>query len=400
MKKWITANYHYMVPEVDEALDALSPDFSAYLGNVKRGIAKLGSRASPVVLGPVSLVRLCSYKNEGASDLQRFALLEKLLPVYRALMQDLVAAGVVGEIQVHEPCLVFAEASLNPLFRRAYEGPSSILIPAAAGRVAINMVSFFEDVGEDNYQWLTALPGVDVLSLDFTRGDTMALLRKHGFPSTKVLGAGLVDGRSVWKANPANVQVVLDELRQMGVQNIRIQPSSSLQFVPWDLASETALLSHTAGPVLAFSRQKLAEVEAIAKNDAAFLQDAASKWAAYSRVLAADKTVANRVASLTEKDFCRAEPFADRRLKQLPGLPILPTTTIGSFPQVTLFLAMMPPHESFSLLCSSSHVSRCVIYVFCSASVRRKKSDLSATSSSEARSPRTSTRQRLTFRLR
>ena len=228
-----------------------------------------------------------------------------------------------------EPSLVFAETSLAPLFKRAYEGSTSIL-PA---NVDINMVSFFEDVGESNYKWLVSVPGIKIISLDFTRGENIKLIQKHGFPANKTLGAGLIDGRNVWKLNPAAVGDTLANLGTANVTDIRVQPSSNLQFVPWNLECEDALLASPAGPVLAFSKQKLAEVVAVAKNDTAFLEDASAKWRAYSNALAADKTVVNRVAGLTEADFNRTEAFGDRRKQQLPGLPVLPTTTIGSFPQ-------------------------------------------------------------------
>ena len=329
MKKWITINYHYMVPEVDESLGDLSSDFSSYLSDIKRGISSLGEKATPVVMGPVSMVYLCAFKFPGAIGIQRLALLEKLLPIYRELMVDIAALGA-KEVQIHEPSLVFADASLASLFKRAYEGPASIL---SATGPDINMVSFFEDVGESNYKWLISVPGIKTVSLDFTRGDSLSLIKKYGFPADKVLGAGLIDGRHVWKVNPTLVGDTLSELTAAGVANIRIQPSSSLQFVPWNLESEKALLSHTAGPVLAYSKQKLAEIVAVAKNDISFLSDATTKWDEYTSTLAADPTVANRVAALTEADFSRKEKFEDRIKQQLPGLPILPTTTIGSFPQ-------------------------------------------------------------------
>lgn len=358
MKKWITSNYHYMVPEVDESLIELSPNFSRYLADVKRGVDYLGAaRATPVVLGPVTMTHLCVYKmyacepvsttpkkifsnqfeigldaevagNAESLGIQRASLLEKLLPIYRTLMTDLVDLGV-KEIQIHEPSLVFDEAALAPLFKRTYEGSHSIL-PV---NVDINMVSFCEDVGETNYRWLVSVPGINTISLDFTRGENLKLIQDFGFPAAKVLGAGLIDGRNVWKINPTVVDDTLKALGAASVKSVRVQPSCSLMFVPWNLECEDSLLSSPAGPVLAFSKQKLSEVVAVAKNDTAFLKDASVKWSAYINTLAADKTISNRVAALTEADFNRSEVFKERRKHQLLGIPLLPTTTIGSFPQ-------------------------------------------------------------------
>lgn len=213
-----------MVPEVDESLTKLSPDFSHYLADVKRGVAHVGAaRATPVVLGPVSMCHLAAYKFQGAIDIQRFALLEKLLPIYSKLMLDLAALGV-QEIQIHEPSLVFDDASLAPLFRRTYESSASIL-PA---NVDINICSFFEDIGESNYKWLVSVPGIKTISLDFTRGNNLGLIEKIGFPASKVLGAGLIDGRNVWKLNPTSVNDTLNALSAAGVITIRVQPSVSI----------------------------------------------------------------------------------------------------------------------------------------------------------------------------
>merc|ERR1712085_794 len=241
------------------------------------------------------------------------------------LLAQLASMGVT-EIQIHEPALAFADASLKTLYDKAY--PS--ILPSSS-ELAINMVSFFEDVGETNYQWLTNLSNVKIVSLDFTRGDNLSLLKKYGFPKTKILGAGVIDGRSVWKANPANIEPLLKELGKAA--KIRIQPSSSLQFVPWDLETESNLISHTAGSVLAFSKQKLSELSSIAKGDASFMTRAKVDWATYKKALSSDQRVSKRLAALTEADFCRSESYAVRRPKQTLGLPILPTTSIGSFPQ-------------------------------------------------------------------
>merc|ERR1712238_470951 len=91
--------------------------------------------------------------------------------------------------------------------------------------------------------------------------------------------------------------------------------------------------SHTAGSVLAFSKQKLSELSSIAKGDASFMTRAKVDWATYKKALSSDQRVSKRLAALTEADFCRSESYAVRRPKQTLGLPILPTTSIGSFPQ-------------------------------------------------------------------
>jgi 5-methyltetrahydropteroyltriglutamate--homocysteine methyltransferase len=326
MKKWITSNYHYMVPEVDETLTTLHSNFAGYLASVKRGVDKLGAdRATPVVMGPVSFVRFCNFKQAGSQDLQRFALLDKLLPLYKDLLAKLKTMGV-KEIQIHEPTLVFADSSLKALFERAY--PS--ILPAD---VAINMVSFFEGVSEENYKWMLSVPEINILSLDFTRGDNLDLVKKFGIAG-KTLGAGIIDGRNVWKVNPATVTPLLKTLSESGAAEIRIQPSSSLQFVPWNLECEQGILAQPLGSALAFGKQKLKEVADVCSKAAGTgnLDAYDQAWKSYQAKREGNSKVTTRAANLTESDFSRSEVYAVRRKQQLPGV-LLPTTTIGSFPQ-------------------------------------------------------------------
>jgi 5-methyltetrahydropteroyltriglutamate--homocysteine methyltransferase len=333
MKKWFTSNYHYMVPEVDDTTK-IQPNFSQFLSDVKRGIDHLGKdRAAPVILGPVTLVKLVQFKDEGVLSLQRLALLDAIIPFYTSLIKDLAAMGV-AEIQIHEPALVFDDPAISALFAQVYPKvfPSDVALPD------INIVSFFEGVYETNYTFLMDIKEVSIVSLDFTRGDNLDILRKYGFPPDKTLGAGLVDGRSVWKVDPVVTMPLVKELLSIlkDPKQLRIQPSSSLQFVPWDLECEKDILNHPAGAVLSFGIQKLNEVKQITaaiSSGALELNEHAASWESYRAVVGANKDVQTRLAGLTEADFCRQEPFESRRKKQLVGLPLLPTTTIGSFPQ-------------------------------------------------------------------
>lgn len=301
MKKWIDSNYHYMVPEFDQT-SKVNADLSAFIADVKRGVDKLGaSCATPVILGPVSIVRFMNFHTDTPGQVE--ALLSQLIPVYKQLLKDLQGLGVT-EVQIHEPVLVHDDATLLPLFKKTYPSICS------GGGPSINMVSFFEDVGADNYKWLTSVGEISVISLDFTRGENLDLIEKFGFPSNKTLGAGILDGRNVWKVDPAVTELILKKLSAK-TETIRIQPSASLQFIPWDLSSEKDILAHTAGKVLSFTVQKISEVSLVAKvaKGLATLDAHKAAWAAYRTALAGDKSVTDRVNALTEKDFNREEPF-------------------------------------------------------------------------------------------
>lgn len=328
MKKWITSNYHYMVPEFDESTK-IEPNFSRILEDIKRGVSVLGAnRATPVILGPVSLIRLTKI-SAGATTPQN--LIQVLIPVYKGLLEQIASIGV-EEIQIHEPALVFDEADLLPLFQAVYPE----ILPSLP---AINMVSFMDDVGEDNYKWLTQEDnGISIVSLDFTRGKTLEIIQKQGFPASKILGAGMIDSRNVWKVEPKAIRQLIEALDSLNIQ-YRIQPSGSLQYTPWDLDMETDLIGHPAINVLSFAKQKLDEivlVAAVASGTVPALARHEIAWETFHekrQSYASSSNVRKRIDSLEEKDFNRNESYEIRRPKQLVGVPPLPTTTIGSFPQ-------------------------------------------------------------------
>ena len=310
-----------MVPEYN-GKGCLEANLEPYLDSVRRGVQTLQDRAAPVVIGPVTLAYLTK-----TSD--RRALLQELLPIYQDLLGK-VAEMDVSEIQIHEAALVYEDDALLELFQMTYPTILS-KVPKSS---AINMVSFLEDVGEKHYKWLISVKEVDIISLDFTRGDNLALIQAHGFPSDKVLGAGLIDSRSVWSIQPKTTKPLLEMLKSL-VPSIRIQPSAPLQYVPWDLACEKDILNHPAAPVLSFATQKLDQLKLVAKalTDPSSLDPLDKAWDDYLAVVASQGSVTKRLENMTKDDFVRKEPYEVRRPKQLQKLPLLPTTTIGSFPQ-------------------------------------------------------------------
>lgn len=333
LKKWFTTNYHYLPSEVDTKRSPAN--LTDYLANVKRGLKFVGAdKARAVIYGPVTIIRHSTFaQTEGSIDVQRFALLAELIPIYQKLIQDLSDMGV-KEIQIHEPALVFDESSkLLPLYKQAY--PSILANKKSTTR--IDMVTYFEDVGADNWTWLMEQSEINKVSLDFTRGDNLALLKSNGFPKEKTLGAGIIDARSPWKVDPSKILPLIEELQALGVSKDRlcIQPCASLQFVPWDLQNgeDNNLLKHQASKVLSFQQQKIDELHALATSDKKFVADTNNAWSVYKSSGTRNEEVGKAVAGLTEKDFTRGETFEVRRPKQMPELPILPTTSIGSFPQ-------------------------------------------------------------------
>ena len=162
------------------------------------------------------------------------------------------------------------------------------------------------------------------------------------WPENKVLSVGLIDGRNVWRANLREVIELLAPVATQLGNNLWIAPSCSLLHSPQDLSVEEKLNPEIKN-WLAFAAQKLQELGIIKQalahgkdsvQEALSASDAAAAGRKTSKLIHNDK-VAQRVASLREHADQRHSPFAQRieKQQQWMNLPLLPTTTIGSFPQ-------------------------------------------------------------------
>lgn len=247
MTKWFDTNYHYLVPEIAE--ETLSVDFSDFLERVSRAQKILGKRAIPIVISPCTLLRLSKL------ELNIDKAVSKLIPLYINLLTELKNLGV-EEVQIHEPALVLGDAnSWKEHFQKVYQSLSLVGIP-------LHLVTYFDDLG-DTYLWVMELP-VSAISLDFTRGRNLELIKNYGFPEDKRLGAGVVDARNIWQIRPEKVIPLLDTIKSL-VGNFDVQPSASLQFVPYDVTREKRL-PEALRDVLSFAEQKLQEIVILAKN--------------------------------------------------------------------------------------------------------------------------------------
>lgn len=247
MTKWFDTNYHYLVPEINS--DILPADFSDFLATIHRGQTILGKRAIPIILGPITLLRLSRL------DLPMSDVLSQLLERYLLLLTELKNLGL-EEVQMHEPALVLGDAAN---FKEACESTYHSL--AKVG-LPLHLVTYFDDLGE-TYSWVIKLPVV-AISLDFTRGRNLDLLKQYGFPEDKRLGVGIVDAQNIWQIRPDKALTLLSEIQAL-VSHISIQPSASLQFVPYDSKRENKLPKPLRN-VLSFAEQKLEEVRFLAST--------------------------------------------------------------------------------------------------------------------------------------
>lgn len=269
MTKWFDTNYHYLVPEISAQLQPTN--FNPVLATVKRAQQILGKRATPIILGPMTLLRLSRL------DMPISEIIRPLCDRYVNLLQALKPLGVEN-VQIHEPALVLGDTAK---FKDDYESTYASL--AQVG-IPLDLVTYFDDLG-GSYPWVIQLP-VASISLDFTRGRNLDQLKHHGFPSDKRLGVGIVDGRNVWQIRPDRLLPILDEIKPI-TSNLSIQPSASLQFVPYDATRETKLPEPLRN-VLSFAEQKLQEVIMLAQtlqgeDTRSRLQDIATRQTAFEQ---------------------------------------------------------------------------------------------------------------------
>ena len=326
MKKWFNTNYHYLVPEIDD--DAtLQLRSTAFLDGYRQA-KSLGITTKPVLVGPFTFLKLADFTGrKGIEDV-----LDEVVNAYAAAFQAAKEEGV-SWLQLDEPYLVYdlSEADVA-LFARIYES----LLPQKQG-LHVLLQTYFGDI-RDVYDVVTHLD-FDGIGLDFIEGkQTESLVKTHGFPQGKLLFAGLVNGKNIWRTDYKKVLAKLGELRAAGI-DVVLSTSCSLLHVPYTVANEPEL-SQEVLQHFSFAYEKLGELKEI--TDLAELSDYAShevfqvNQALFATSeLRTDESVQQAVAALVEEDFNRPQTIQERQATQkaIFQLPLLPTTTIGSFPQ-------------------------------------------------------------------
>ncbi|MET3524744.1 5-methyltetrahydropteroyltriglutamate--homocysteine S-methyltransferase [Mesorhizobium abyssinicae] len=331
MTKWFDTNYHYIVPELDDdqAFTLSSTKPVDYFLEAKA----LGIHTRPVILGPVTFLKLAKSPAQGFNPL---TLLPRLLPVYEQLLRRLKLSGA-DWVQIDEPALVL---DLNPNERAALEFAYGQLSKAAP-ELKIMLATYFGPLG-DNLETAISLP-LAGLHLDLSRAPEQLETAGRLAPKDLVLSLGLINGRNVWRAN---LTAILDRIKPIvagwPLDRVEIAPSCSMLHVPIDLRMETVLDANIRS-WLAFAAQKTDELVIVARalsqgRDAVAGELKASDEAASTRATSTkvhDPLVEGRIADINGAMKQRKSAFADRSKVQAStlGLPPFPTTTIGSFPQ-------------------------------------------------------------------
>ena len=327
MKKWFNTNYHYLVPELfDDTEIKLAGDkpFAEY-----EEAKEIGVLTKPVIIGGFTFLKLAKYK--GSKTINDFA--EQVANAYIAILDRFNEQGVAW-VQFDEPSLVTDLSDEDvALFASLYEK-----VLAYKGNVKVLLQTYFGDI-RDSYEEVIGLD-FDGIGLDFIEGkQTVELLERHGFPADKTLFAGVLNGKNIWKSDYKKVIELVKGLGKYS-NDIVISTSCSLLHVPYTLENETSLPEEVS-QYFAFAKERLQEIKELTELiGTSGHYEGNENYLANQQVFSADRVYEDKhvqasVASLTERDFVRNVPRKKRRTiqKERLQLGLLPTTTIGSFPQ-------------------------------------------------------------------
>ncbi|BAJ03439.1 5-methyltetrahydropteroyltriglutamate--homocysteine S-methyltransferase [Shewanella violacea] len=330
MTKYFNTNYHYIVPEltVDQEFSLAYEQFFEEVEEAKA----LGYEAKPVLLGPVSYLFLA--KSVG-SEFDKLTLLPKLIKTYSEILTRFNGQGVEW-VQLEEPILALElDADWQRAISSAYEALQS-------SEVKVLLASYYGTIA--HHQALVSALPVAGLHLDLVTAPEQLAKFATNLQPEQVLSLGVINGRNVWAADidliAERIAPVVNDLKG----RVWISPSCSLLHTPVDLDVETELAPALKQQV-SFAKQKLSELTQL-KSLLSTPENSADKVEIdtivatcvarrEAREAAADRQVIDRVAGLKADDYERDTVFSNRQSiqQQKFNLPLLPTTTIGSFPQ-------------------------------------------------------------------
>lgn len=326
MKKWFNTNYHYIVPELeDETVISLSGN---KLWEEYAEAKALGIETKPVIIGAYTMLKLCRYTGKkSAADY-----LAAISKAYQELVEKCEKYQIAW-IQFDEPALVQdMEKGDIELFHKIYES----ILPCAK-QCHVLLQTYFGDV-RDIYPDLVKMSFAGI-GLDFVEGkETCSLIEKYGFPQDKLLFAGVVNGKNIWKNRYETTLKLINKLQNKGIRTV-LSTSCSLLHVPYTLAHEDKLSSNYLS-YFAFAEEKLGELKELS-----ILADSKNYcleeiYQTNQTLFAKDRDCSNhevkeRLSQVKDHDYTRLPKRSEREKlqKKALALPEFPTTTIGSFPQ-------------------------------------------------------------------
>lgn len=326
MKKWFNTNYHYIVPEVED--DTVIRISGNKLWDEYNEAKECGIETKSVVTGPYTMLKLCRYTgSKGVSDF-----VDDIVNAYKELIRKCEQQKIEW-LQFDEPALVMDLDSKDiNLFHKIYDE-----LLECKNDSKILLQTYFGDV-RDIYSDLINM-SFDGIGLDFVEGkETLKLVEKYGFTQEKILFAGLVNGKNIWRNDYGKTLKVLDLLKSKNV-NVVLSTSCSLLHVPYTLEHEKKL-SKEYLKYFAFAGEKLTELHEISELADNDNYEKAEAFIANRELFEEKRDCENsdvklRVKAISESDYTRLPKRSERQKlqKEVLNLPEFPTTTIGSFPQ-------------------------------------------------------------------
>lgn len=327
MTKWFDTNYHYIVPEFsqDQSFQLCNEKLFAEVIEAK----KLNKSIKPVLLGPLTYLWLGKTK----TDFDKLSLLETLHIVYQQIFSKLFALGVEW-VQIDEPILVL---DLPTTWQRQF---AWVYEKFTDSNVKLLLTTYFGGLNE-NTKLACQLP-TGGLHVDLVKAPEQIHAILDQLPAEKILSAGIIDGRNIWRSDLKQSLATLKWCRNQLQERLWVGSSCSLLHSPVDLDLETTINPEIKN-WLAFAKQKLHEISLLTKalnegesaiqteleHNQRFIQQRRSS------LLIHNPDVKERCRHITNDMTVRKHAYALRSKiqKDSLNLPLFSTTTIGSFPQ-------------------------------------------------------------------
>lgn len=331
MTKWFNTNYHYIVPEI-------SKDTKFTLNSKKvieeyKEALELGIKTKINLIGAITYLGLS--KSIDNSDI--FTHINSVVEVYKELLLEISKLDDEIVVEFAEPLFVKdLDTKVLSLIKPVYDALAEV-----SKNIKIVVTTYFEHSNEAT-KILVNTP-IWALGLDFIHGNKNLETLEFIKNSNKVLIAGVIDGRNIWKSNFEDKVALLNKISNVvSKENIIVGTSCSLLHVPFTLNYEEKLDSEIKS-WLAFAVEKLKELSLVTKQffdlklsleDSAIIKRNVeeNKQRKISSKIH-NKVVQDEIKNL--KVFERADKFQDRIKVQREFFKYdaLTTTTIGSFPQ-------------------------------------------------------------------
>ena len=331
MTKWFNTNYHYIVPELS-LQDNYQLNASKIIDEYRQA-KEIGITTKINLIGPITYLGLSKRIDNGDT----FELLENILKIYEQLLQEISTLDDEVIIQIDEPIFVKDnETKVLSLIKPTYDKLAKV-----SNKIKIIVTSYFEHSNEAT-KILVHTP-IWGIGLDFLYGEKNFESLNRIKESDKMLIAGVVDGRNIWKNNIQNTTKLLQKIAlSINKDKIIISSSCSLLHTPFTLEYETKMNSKIK-EWLSYAKEKLHEISLISKI---FFEEDLNAYettlidnnteANESRKTSSiihNKAVQNRIRNITKHE--RSSNYTDRikLQKEVLAYKDLVTTTIGSFPQ-------------------------------------------------------------------